>query len=1262
MPPGRRTTLRDLGLTTAAVREPGGLLGEITRVGRGRFTLALQPITVVRPADLLCLRFSFANLTVGTDAAGSPVLRRFADGHPARLVVDFPPQHLVEEAFFQSTTQTDPTHRPVKALLSAHSRLVYTVGDSSVPFTLEGLLGAMSTLPLNVAPHAIRPKTFSRTFVADAPAVSIAAIGALSRTASASTVVAHSIARSRALVSATALERRFGSAEAQLTAAGWSITETLGLGDLVAEVSPHVFELLTRRAPREPTSTETAIELPWRLLLSPSDLGGFAHAPSPVEHDGRTELWHSRLGARTVSGEDVEVDERNRRGRMVRAVWARDFAQFPQAAQEDGKGAFPSTDSPPWRKALSAGHRMKIVHETSNARMKTFSGRFWDPEPIDVDRLMLTTLGGWLSTDLEVGALPEGNLDIAEWKHRATLGRDHYVKVSEVGFLFPFGHKAVLVTVTERKFTPGEPGNPAYLYQRQFIAVLERTRSYTSSATYQDSRTYGPAAHPKRLDLSMPFASVSVLTRVTPDLDKGGDLLADGSLDFSGSQVSSRVMFPHVAGRAFDFALLATDREGNSVEYAGPLLFVGRPANTLDPAQAWDLSRVTKAYWKSADPLRRHHTRGARIAFAPTIAQDGTPLDTTVETASMVFDAATDGSLANRPQDEPRFAPLLREASVVVPSVSVVAKQSDALTVTVPAHYAAQGLAGNAAHVFLEAVTPPALDFTSQADRSGGFVTPSMVIRGLSGSTGPIGCAVEKAVSGSLTPADFFGAIDAKLFGAVSLVDLIEAIAPGSFPRFIADSLDSVAALQRDLARVTDLADTLGTRVAAADAQGQAVLTAVQGVATAAGALVTAIAGFSPGDQLSDEVDALADSLGGVADAVAAAGTIPAAIRTEVGAVVKRLEDAVADAAGVIALIEQVAGGLQLPETVRARLSWSTQLQPVPAGMPVFQPVPAPGQSLGAARSTLDLVVEVTAPVTSGGEPTASVACSLSPFRLQLVGEDPWIALHIEKIEFVMVTGRKADVDIVFDEDDAVVFGGPLGFVNTLRDFIPFDGFSDPPYLDVDTSGIRAGFDLELPPITVGVMSLTRVSLGAEVRVPFIGESLDFTFTFCTRERPFLLTVWLFGGGGFFAITVTPEGCKTLEASFEFGAAVALDFGVASGSVEVMAGIYFRLESGNSQLTGYFRLRGEVDVLGLISACIELYLELTYEIDTGKAVGRAVLTVEVEVLFFSASVQIECEKKFKGSNQDPTFAQVMGPAPGGAVRPWDDYCAAFAAA
>ena len=57
-----------------------------------------------------------------------------------------------------------------------------------------------------------------------------------------------------------------------------------------------------------------------------------------------------------------------------------------------------------------------------------------------------------------------------------------------------------------------------------------------------------------------------------------------------------------------------------------------------------------------------------------------------------------------------------------------------------------------------------------------------------------------------------------------------------------------------------------------------------------------------------------------------------------------------------------------------------------------------------------------------------------------------------------------------------------------------------------------------------------------------------------------------------------------------------------------MAGIYFKLEKTNDQygatLTGYFRLRGEVDVLGIISASIELYLEMRYESATGKVVRQ----------------------------------------------------------
>jgi hypothetical protein len=310
--------------------------------------------------------------------------------------------------------------------------------------------------------------------------------------------------------------------------------------------------------------------------------------------------------------------------------------------------------------------------------------------------------------------------------------------------------------------------------------------------------------------------------------------------------------------------------------------------------------------------------------------------------------------------------------------------------------------------------------------------------------------------------------------------------------------------------------------------------------------------------------------------------------------------------------------------------------------------------------------VDVQAPTAPGAPPSALVSCAVSAFDLHLIGKaNAFLILRFQRLEFSAVPGRKTDVNVVFREPDGVVFAGPLAFVETLRTIIPFDGFSDPPYLDVSASGIEAGFDVAIPTVAMGVFALSNVTFAAAFTVPFIGESIAVRFAFSSREDPFRLQVALFAGGGFFAVVITPSEVRELEAAFEFGAAVALNFGVASGSVSVMAGIYFRVltEGGqtSAQLTGYFRARGEVDVLGLIRACIEIYLELTYETRSGKAVGRARISVEVSVFMLSFSVSISCEKKFAGSSGDPTFAEVMGPWQGDQLpRPWDDYCDAFA--
>jgi hypothetical protein len=187
------------------------------------------------------------------------------------------------------------------------------------------------------------------------------------------------------------------------------------------------------------------------------------------------------------------------------------------------------------------------------------------------------------------------------------------------------------------------------------------------------------------------------------------------------------------------------------------------------------------------------------------------------------------------------------------------------------------------------------------------------------------------------------------------------------------------------------------------------------------------------------------------------------------------------------------------------------------------------------------------------------------------------------------------------------------------------------------------------------------MSLAADVQVPFLGKTTSVGFDFCTRERPFVLAVAFLGGGGWFGIRIGPDKLQVLEVGLEAGAILAVDLGVASGSISAMIGIYMRLEGEGGSLTGYFRLRGEVDVLGLISASIELYLALAYQFETGKMSGRASITVQVKVFVFSGSVRITAERTFAGSNGDPSFLEVMG-AESGTSPAWSEYCMAFAGA
>ena len=969
---------------------------------------------------------------------------------------------------------------------------------------------------------------------------------------------------------------------------------------------------------RSPRPLETAIEAPYRLVISPSRRGGWSHATKPVAADEaphRIELWHSRLGVRTGEGASVKIDERASWQRIVRAVWARDREAMHDWQHETD----PLHLDIPFLMSLDGADRHMLVRQTS----ETWLGekrKPIPPEPVDVEALWLSSLGAWLDLHGDWQTLQYSKAGIASilrWDHLAPMGRDQYVRVAYPGYLFPFGHRATLIKVTERKMKDAAP-SVAGLYQRMFLVVNEPVKAFSSR--------------------SLPLTRVRLAPLVTPNIEKPSP------------EEQGKFFFPIVDGHPFSFVLHCLDQEDRPVRLLAPLMWV---AEHYKP-----YSDVDAAY--NSSTLSAVPAGGQEVAFAE-VHRGG---DTMLPTHELKF--AGTATLATS-------TPRLVTAKVEVPAVQHLSPVGH-ITIKLAQVFIDYGFGGtkNKGEVWAELEgAPPGLSFGGStgagSDRAGGFLQPDLPIRGLSRIKGTVG-DVTGSAKGEFKPADFLAGALPKLFGLVPLVDLLNAVGVDltkDAPAVVSEALDSIESFLSDLDAAKAAAEEAvydanrlvqrATGQAAetlARAQ-QALQAAQQLEQTVSGAVDDVIQTFGTlaNSSQTDIEDALASPFQALRQAVAdmrqVAPRMPPLVKNRLLLLASKLE-AVFEAADAFEDIYRFLNGLASgSKEVSFRFEWSPNLKSWPDEIdPVLELQPD------------SLVLAVDGRTRGKGSMGVEVLAELRDFSLNLLPGAELVRFKFEHISFRGGSDGKADVDVVIND---IEFVGMLGFVEVLKDLIPLDGFSDPPHLDVSPAGITAGFSLALPNVAVGVFNLSNMSLGADVQVPFLGKVVTVGFNFCTRERPFALAVTFIGGGGWFMMRLSPDGLEVLELGLEAGAMLAVDFGVASGSISAMLGIYMRLEGDAGSLTGYFRLRGEVDVLGLISASIELYLALVYQFDTGKMVGRAKLTIKVEVLFFSASVTIEAERRFAGSNGDPSFADVMV-LPDGTAPAWSEYCAAFAGA
>ena len=340
------------------------------------------------------------------------------------------------------------------------------------------------------------------------------------------------------------------------------------------------------------------------------------------------------------------------------------------------------------------------------------------------------------------------------------------------------------------------------------------------------------------------------------------------------------------------------------------------------------------------------------------------------------------------------------------------------------------------------------------------------------------------------------------------------------------------------------------------------------------------------------------------------------------------------------------------PPTVRSMVNWRPRVKT--------------GLHAETLRTTLDTTLHLRSTTTidlAGGEATSHVEGELRAFALEFANQA--LIVRFSRLAFVSRPGTSPTLDLKVAD---VEFGGDLRFLNALRKYLPSP--ANGPRVAVTAGSIEAGYTLALPTLSTGVFLLQNLAISAAVTLPLTGGAVRARFQVSSRDDPFLVTVSLFGGGGFIALDVEGISIIGFEAQLEFGAATALNLGVASASVAVTVGIHFRLLEGTVTLGGLFRAVGELDVLGVVTVSVEIYLALSYRDGPAgsEAHGIARITIRVRVMFFSEAVTLTLERTFATdigarrsmrsgrSERSPTFDQTFP-----TVDPWRQRCAAFAA-
>ncbi|MFI9429174.1 hypothetical protein ACIG54_37270, partial [Streptomyces achromogenes] len=390
--------------------------------------------------------------------------------------------------------------------------------------------------------------------------------------------------------------------------------------------------------------------------------------------------------------------------------------------------------------------------------------------------------------------------------------------------------------------------------------------------------------------------------------------------------------------------------------------------------------------------------------------------------------------------------------------------------------------------------------------------------------------------------------------------------------------------------------------------------------ATLAREVADAAGSVSPPDVLLELPDKVPVNFAAARAAVAAAPSMAVdRIHRELGPTVANLPtdpaklfDRGAKLLGVVPLVDIIGQVTERPTiiwsrtpTPRATLHWTQSLTREKG----------PFKPLADCRVTLDVQTELV-----GGQPRTTTDGTVTNFAIGIPSpqEDKYLVkLGFTALKFHAESGELPKTTLVIS---SARLGQQLKFVQKLSNYLPGIG-GKAPTVDIGSREVRVRYALAVsPPPQLGVFVLQNLLLQAGITLSLGDDPVTVDFSFGTRDRPFLVTVMGFGGGGYLELGIRAggddSGLERFVGGIEFGAAVAMDFGVARGEVHVFGGVVFTKRGSTIEIAGYLRIGGSVRVLGLISVSVELTISLTF-VEPNVLRGKARLVIAVDLTFWS---------------------------------------------